>query len=146
MIELKEGVYYLANWFTPINLLGTTGDMMGIVYKEGDKGDATIPWKITYRFRWHRDDKVFDSTDIKNWYKGELDGSLTEDEVEQKVRGRLESKIHSFDLTWNRIRGDHMAALVAITGDECAHVKTGKDAKEYAKKHGLMEKQDAPEL
>ena len=26
--------------------------------------------KVTYRFRYHRDDKAFDSADEKNWYEG----------------------------------------------------------------------------
>ena len=26
-------------------------------------------WIMEYRFRYYKDDKVFDSKDVKNWYK-----------------------------------------------------------------------------
>jgi hypothetical protein len=29
-------------------------------------------YELTYRFRYHDDDKVFDSKDRKNWYRGEI--------------------------------------------------------------------------
>lgn len=32
-------------------------------------------YKLTYRFRYYKDDKVFDSEDKKNWYEGEVTGT-----------------------------------------------------------------------
>lgn len=32
-------------------------------------------YKLTYRFRYYKDDKAFDSEDKKNWYEGEVTGT-----------------------------------------------------------------------
>ena len=32
-------------------------------------------YELKYRFRYHKDDKVFESDDVKNWYRGTLSGT-----------------------------------------------------------------------
>ena len=38
---------------------------MALVHQDEPGG----PWKLTYRFRYFKDDKVFDSEDEKHWYE-----------------------------------------------------------------------------
>lgn len=53
----------LAIWFMGC---GDEFDVLFSLSKNSDKKDHLT---ITYRFRYYVDDKVFDSKDIKNWYK-----------------------------------------------------------------------------
>lgn len=57
------------------------GDWLCAAWAEGEK------YIIEYRFRYYLDDKAFDSEDIKNWYRMEIqkDGA-TEDKIIEVVR------------------------------------------------------------
>lgn len=61
-IELVKQSYVLAQWFAE-NEAGD--DFMMCVYKK-DKLDLNFVGK--YRFRYRKDDKIFDSEDKKVWY------------------------------------------------------------------------------
>lgn len=41
------------------------GDMLGMCYRDSPE----VGWKITYRFRYYKDEKVWGSEDIKNVYQ-----------------------------------------------------------------------------
>jgi hypothetical protein len=49
-----HSVYFVGN--------GLDADWMGRMVR--DKGQ----WRFEYRFRYYKDDKAFDSKDVKNWY------------------------------------------------------------------------------
>ena len=66
MIEFDEkivGVWYLVtteaqDWLAAIREL-----------------EPDAKYELTYRFRYYKDHKIFDSDDTKNWYHGTLSGS-----------------------------------------------------------------------
>lgn len=63
MIEMDDKI--VAIWF-----LSTTPEqdwMAAVRVIEEDR-----KYELVYRFRYYKDDKVFDSDDKKNWYKGEI--------------------------------------------------------------------------
>lgn len=37
--------------------------------------EPDVKYKLTYRFRYYKDDKAYDSEDTKNWYEGEISGT-----------------------------------------------------------------------
>lgn len=76
MIEIKDGRYFCKMWFT-----GTKGvDWLAVMWRDDDG-----PWTFQYRFRYHEDDKVFDSKDRKSWYEVKIPGDEPEDEVLGKL-------------------------------------------------------------
>ena len=138
MIELKEGWYYSAVWFIDAGHIGQ--DVMGMIWKEGPK-DSDEPWKLSYRFRYYNDDKVFESKDEKSWHNASCKANTLEEELVSVTKKSFQHLADEMGgkFTWNTIRGDHMAAFVAITGEECTHVKqfkTKEEADEYINKHG----------
>lgn len=78
-IELSDTSTILGHWFT--NIPG--GDFMATVYR--DNNDS--PWQLRYRFRYHVDDKAFNSQDIKNWYQGTAEPGKSEQELFDQVDG-----------------------------------------------------------
>jgi hypothetical protein len=71
-MELKEKDYLIGIWWFP--LPNNEGDVMGSVVKKHETGK----WHLEYRFRYHKDDKVFDSEDRKSWYDATMDGNTPE--------------------------------------------------------------------
>ena len=37
--------------------------------------EPDVKYELTYRFRYYKDDKAYDSEDKKNWYEGEVTGT-----------------------------------------------------------------------
>lgn len=61
--EKLVGVWYLQTT--------TTQDWMAVIRE-------LVPeqkYELTYRFRYYKDDKAFDSEDEKSWYRGEISGT-----------------------------------------------------------------------
>ncbi len=78
-MELGEKDYLIGIWWYP--LPDNTGDVMGSVVKK----HGSNKWHLEYRFRYHADDKVFDSEDKKNWHDATLDASVPEEKVFKDV-------------------------------------------------------------
>jgi len=56
-------------------------DWLGSVWREGNQ------YVMEYRFRYHVDDKTFDSKDKKNWYRAKIAANTTtEDELISAIR------------------------------------------------------------
>lgn len=69
-IEIKNGYYYIGYWYGSFD----NGDVFGIAWKEPHGS-----WQLKYRFRYHKDDRIWNSCDVKNWYHlTAKDGSLDE--------------------------------------------------------------------
>jgi hypothetical protein len=71
-LELKDGRYVSQMWYCA----NGEKDWLCALYR--DPGER---WTMLYRFRYYRDDKVFDSKDIKNWYCWRAPTDRTESEV-----------------------------------------------------------------
>jgi len=50
-------------WFVTI----PNGNMLAALHRVAER-----TYKLTYRFRYYKDDRAFDSADEKNWYSGTL--------------------------------------------------------------------------
>lgn len=78
-------------------------------------------FEILYRFRWYRDQKVFDSRDVKHWWRGTV-SSVSEDECLSKMRAIVAELAQAGGLSsWELIRGtkpldEFMAALLKMPG------------------------------
>jgi hypothetical protein len=67
MIEMDEklvGIWFLAT------IPNSQDWMAGVRELEPDQ-----KYKLTYRFRYYKDDKAFDSEDKRNWYEGTVTGT-----------------------------------------------------------------------
>jgi hypothetical protein len=60
-IEIHEHTHVYKIWY--VDMLPNVGNMLAIVLR-----DPPGEWRATYRFRWYRDDKTFDSKDERSWY------------------------------------------------------------------------------
>lgn len=105
MIELKEKTLVDTIWFTG----SVEADWLGIVMKQPD-----APWYALYRFRYHKDDKFWDSDDERSWYKFENHSSETGPEklvaaigaLAQMCAVRYGGKLHTYD-----VKGSGMDAM-----------------------------------
>jgi hypothetical protein len=66
VIELDEKI--VAIWYLQIT---NTQDWMAAIREI----EPEEKFELTYRFRYYKDDKAFESKDKKNWYKGTIGGS-----------------------------------------------------------------------
>jgi hypothetical protein len=62
--EKLVGVWFLAT------IIGHQDWLAAVSVIEPD-----VKYKLTYRFRYYKDDKAYDSEDKKNWYEGEVTGT-----------------------------------------------------------------------
>lgn len=98
-------------------------DVLGIVWKpEGE------PWRITWRFRFHRDAKAFDSEDRKEWYRLEFpdqSGAGVAQAVEHfhTVMTTLVQEQRFQDLLRTDVNGDGVKAGQMLRLDPSAHIK-----------------------
>lgn len=119
MIEIREDSFYHHLWF-----VGAKGvDWLALLFKH--KGET---WTCVYRFRYHEDDKAFDSNDRKSWY--EIRSSSTEEtppesfvkaisHIAGMTADHFQGEIHSVP-----IRGDGKAAFEALKRQSWTHVRT----------------------
>ena len=69
MLNLDKTVWIYGIW----SVAGDKKDWLGQLYRDIDNPNG---WEFLYRFRYHKDDKAFDSDDVKNWYKMKRNGTL----------------------------------------------------------------------
>lgn len=72
MLEIKPENYYLGMWY--MELPG--GNWLCSAYHEKDQPEDN--WTLLMRFRWYKDDKIFDSDDRRNWYTMKAVGESAE--------------------------------------------------------------------
>lgn len=101
--------------------LGDSGNWLALLARK-DQGIT-----LTYRFRWYRDDKVYDSKDKKNWYQVEAKSTSPERGIEI-TRKAFNDILHASvaNKGWELLRGERnmeefMAELVKMPG---MHAKT----------------------
>ena len=123
-IEFKEGVRYIGIFFVQWPDFGKVdaGNLLLALWEEDDRA------KFKYRFRYFRDEKVFESQDVRNWYEAE--GKLASDRklmaqftsVCKMIAGVSEAEIA--DAIY--INGDAEAAMRAMLTTEWAHGRREK--------------------
>lgn len=81
-MNLQEGDYVCGLWFVnipPCDQAPRGGDWMGsLVRKKGETKNT-----VQYRFRWYKDERIFDHEDTKNWY------SFTADEPMKVTQSKI---------------------------------------------------------
>ena len=108
-----------------------TDDLLMHLEKAGDN------FKLTYRFRYYRDDKTHDSQDIKNWYEAILSGETEESVIEHMHRViNLAAKVRKPDeyhelLMSNKTVDQFMEEFMKLP---FVHAKT-VDKEEFEKEH-----------
>lgn len=80
-LELREGRYVSRFFFQHL----PTCNIFGAMLRDGDG-----PWSLRYRFRHFRDDKVWDSEDVRSWHLGELRSGSDPDKAFADVMAALE--------------------------------------------------------
>jgi hypothetical protein len=68
--------YILAMWFVEADGF----NWQATIYHDGDK-----KWKLSYRFRYYEDNKIFNSKDRRNQYDADILGEMTEGDLISKV-------------------------------------------------------------
>lgn len=89
------------------------GDFLGALLRDG-KG----PWEITYRFRYHADQKIHDSADRKSSYRFRVPDDRSADEIATWFSDTLTDKQHV-------ARGDIAAHDVHRKGAQAARAVQG---------------------
>lgn len=134
-MEFKKGYYYYGIWFAPISFLDGEGDIMGMLYREGKKGDSGNEWTLEFRTRWYKDGRVFFGDDTKKWFKVNLSGK-TQEEAVKRLPEALVQMPGTGKLDLFLIDGDEKKALKLIMDEkkrpEWMHVQTMKPVPEEA--------------
>lgn len=117
-MEVKEGDYILGIW-----VLGNgERDWMASVVKHNGSG----VWTLEYCFRYYDDEAVWNSGDVKNWYKGEIAGEETEEKVISAVETVMQGlKMSGFGDKEKKhiIRGGPEEMFEAFQDSEFFHMK-----------------------
>ena len=116
MIELNDNTYCLGIWW----LEATGVDWLAAVTREGDG-----PLTLRYRFRYHRDDRAFDSADEKSWWTFTCPTD-DEDRIIADLDGLVLNLIRrGFRQPWRRIvRGDAKATLEVLKTAPFASIRS----------------------
>ncbi len=91
MIEINPENYYIGMWFFELpkhfSRFGNGGDFMMCVSRK--KTEPTT-WKIVFRFRHKKDDRIWDSDDEKSWYSATATNK-TEAQIEQDMHDYIKT-------------------------------------------------------
>lgn len=77
-IEIEPGRYFSHFWFVSCD----TKDWLACLWREDAPGSE---WHLQYRFRYYRDDEVFDSEDEKSHYSATAPATLSEEFIVRNV-------------------------------------------------------------
>lgn len=119
MIDFAQAERIVAFWWVDAGDKKPPFDWFGCLWRR--RGAAS--WTVSYRFRWHVDDKVHDSADVKNAYTWSADGS--EPHVTQLVASiadALAVKVGvPLETVW--VRGDAARAAALLQLQPWAHFR-----------------------
>jgi hypothetical protein len=122
MLELTEDtlvdtIFFVGGQFPD----GSTMDWLGHVSKQPGE-----PWRMEYRFRYHEDDKDFDSDDRKSWYAYvNNDPAKGPEELVQALQmvALLTCKQYEGELWILEVKGNGMAAKEMLEQQPWCHMK-----------------------
>jgi len=140
MIEIKPEDYYLGMWFFELpdqfSRFGKGGDFMLCVQRK--KTEPTT-WQITFRFRYKKDGRIWDSDDEKSWYRATATGK-TEAQMEQDMHGFIKTigvaAARIADFFPIRGDGDEFARKIQESPPPWMHAK--QMSREEAEKQGHL--------
>ena len=119
-IEIKKENYYSGLWRAELAGLHGEGDVLACLFKD-NLGDGC--WHLIYRFRYVKDDKIFDSADQKNWYHMKSNDGAPERETEMEAvwgaimeKGGEEGTLKN--ITWLPCKGDGLAMMKIMMNPE----------------------------
>lgn len=78
MVDITEHGYYVAMWF----LSGPGQDMLGVIHRP----EGATELRFDYRFRYYRDQKIWETNDDKRFYAVTFDPDTTDDAAIEIVR------------------------------------------------------------
>ena len=81
-IEIKKENYYSTLWRADLAGPNDEGDLLACLFKD-NAGDGK--WNLLYRFRYYKDDAVFNSKDEKKWYHFTAKDDAPERETEMEM-------------------------------------------------------------
>lgn len=132
MVEPGPNAYTSAMWFMGNEYL----DWMFMLFK--NKGENFF--RANYRFRYHKDDKIFDSDDEKHWYSIVYKEDAIEDDLILKthVVAKQLGVMLELEPEYVPIKSDAPDALYEALKDKpWAHMRKLEKGSEEAKKYGL---------
>jgi hypothetical protein len=101
-----------------------TGDWLAHLGQEEDGG-----FQLTYRFRWYRDEKGFDSIDDRNWYAYKIKPGESVDKLLAVTRQTFQKFIDSDYAGWELMRGERTADEFAELLASMPNVEIRKERK-----------------
>lgn len=141
MIEIKMDNYYIGVWTAQVTG-SRPGDWMAMAWREPDG-----KWYLKYRFRYHVDDRKFNSGDERRWYAFEWKDDAAAD-IEQKITEAVQTLLATGIVTGRfaesrfiECRGDGHKMAALLTNPErpgLAHAHMNKEQyEEYERTHTL---------
>lgn len=76
-LDLREGRYFAAMWY--VELPDNIGNMLAALWRDPEEKD----FHLDYRFRYYKNDKIFDSDDERSTYRGTFTGLSEEKAIAQ---------------------------------------------------------------
>ena len=128
MIDMEKDDYIIGCWFAG----GPKSDWLAHLYAR--KGEIVGK----YRFRYHKDDKAFDSQDEKNWYQV---GPLEDTSENRAKTAEAFTIMYEASYAFGFEEGDHFEGgtpeefMEWFTSRPFVHVKEGKEADEYLRQN-----------
>lgn len=112
MIEITDATTLYGYWFVNCPPMGT--NFMGVLYRDGDG-----PLQAVFRTREKRDEKAFDSDDVKLWYR--MDPPKDMDDAE--ARAKVVAKMRFLCAYWSGLGGEPIDEWIGeATGEEASAV------------------------
>lgn len=117
-LKIQPGVYYAFLFYITLPKKFTKfkkgGNMMGMLERPADRPQA---WKLTYRFRYYRDERIFEHNDKTTWYTAAIHGP--QKKVEKKTLelvALLADVANGDEANIMRINGDHEKFMEIASG------------------------------
>lgn len=134
MIEIRPGMYFVGIWQAAIN----GGDFMAAMWRN----DQDHVWEAKYRFRYHKDDKVFNSQDTRKWYRlRSQDDSYTEKEKMKYALDQLmvagEALGYMTDTSYTECEGDGAKMMELMSGPDMPTFHVRHAEREELRKYGI---------
>jgi hypothetical protein len=120
VIDLSENTYVECIWFVNLG----TQDYMACLFREGEGR-----WLVKYRFREHRDRRLFDSEDERAWYRVTPRKGVPPEQAQRELFEMINTTTSELAkrcearLELVMVRGDGEAAFRAIAAQPWGHAR-----------------------
>lgn len=116
-MELGNNDYVLGMWFAD----DKDGNSLMMIVKRGENLDS---WEGEYTFRYKRDDKIFDSNDVKSRYSFKIE-KTSDQEVIEKMNLAFDMMSVRFNnfRDFVEVKGDHSKMVELLKDKKWCHIK-----------------------